>query len=139
MPHADDALPHQQSTEQSGTQRDIEEEADVASAAGSSEDTVRTITGFRWLLVCVSLYVSAFPLRTGHDHRRRCPGFSYRNPSGTSSSSPGSGAGFSHGLRVRDSTFLTGILNSFNMKWTYVASVLVFEIGLCRLAVRSPA
>ncbi len=119
-------------------QEDAEKDpsSDDPQTDGSAEDVeqVRTVTGLTWILVCVSLYISAFLYGLDTTIAADVQG-PVIETFGHIEQLAWVGAGFPMGS-VAVILFLTALYNSFNMKWIYVVSVLVFEIGsaLCGAA-----
>ena len=115
-----------------------DEETVIASPASpppeNKGDSPRSITGLKWILVCASLYISAFLYGLDTTIAADVQG-SVIDTFGHIEQLAWVGAGFPMGS-VSVILFLTGILNNFNMKWVYVASVVVFEAGsaLCGAA-----
>ncbi len=110
----------QSRTEQGDVEKDEEPAAD-------DEEPIRTITGLKWVLVCASLYVSAFLYGLDTTIAADVQG-PVIDTFGHVEQLAWVGAGFPMGS-VSVILFLSGILNSFNMKWIYVSSVVVFEAG----------
>ncbi|KAK0649656.1 major facilitator superfamily domain-containing protein [Cercophora newfieldiana] len=93
----------------------------------SSETGTRSIRGIKWLLVCISLYVTAFlygldttiaadvqgPVVEAFGHIEQLSWI---------------GSGFPLGS-VAVILLLGNLLNNFNMKWVFVGGVAMFEIG----------
>ncbi|KAL7949769.1 major facilitator superfamily domain-containing protein [Trichoderma barbatum] len=81
---------------------------------------VRPIKGFRWILVCISLYITCFL---------------YGLDTTIAADLAWVGAGFPLGS-VAVVLPLTAAFVNFNLRWTYVATVIIFEAGsvLCGAA-----
>ncbi|KAH8886354.1 MFS general substrate transporter [Thozetella sp. PMI_491] len=113
-----------------GQEGDVEKQGqetqDTDTSAGKEQE-VRSITGLRWLLVCMALYMSAFlygldttiaadvqgPVIESFGHVEQLAWV---------------GAGFPLGS-VAVILFLTSLYSSFNQKWVYIAGIVVFEAG----------
>lgn len=105
---------------------DSDPERNTGSETGSESPT-RTIHGFKWLLVCASLYVSAFlygldttiaadvqgPVVEQFGHIKQLAWI---------------GSGFPLGS-VAVILLVGNLFGHFNMKWIFIASVALFEIG----------
>ncbi|KAK3900791.1 major facilitator superfamily domain-containing protein [Staphylotrichum tortipilum] len=108
---------------------DPEKNAQPASLHSSSDSSApaRTIRGFKWILVCVSLYVSAFlygldttiaadvqgPVVEQFGHIEKLAWI---------------GSGFPLGS-VAVILLVGNLLGHFNMKWTFIGGVALFELG----------
>ncbi len=106
---------------------DVEKFGQEARDATSSSEGARTITGLRWFLVCASLYISAFLYGLDTTIAADVQG-SVVQTFGHIDQLAWVGAGFPLGS-VAVILPLTAVLNSFNMKWTYISSMLIFEVG----------
>lgn len=107
---------------------DREEQPDAA------EDTVRHVTGLKWLLVCFAIYTTCFLYGLDTTVAADVQG-SVIDTFGHIDQLSWLGAGFPLGS-VAVILPLTDMYTSFNMKWTYFATMLIFEIGstLCAAA-----
>lgn len=97
------------------------------SVQSSSETGVRSLTGIKWILVCISLYTSAFlygldttiaadvqgPVVEAFGHIELLSWI---------------GSGFPLGS-VAVILLLGNLLNQFNYKWVFIWSVVMFEVG----------
>ncbi|KAK1771923.1 major facilitator superfamily domain-containing protein [Phialemonium atrogriseum] len=122
-------LPSRLSRAQSRAGRDLEKEG--AEPSSESEDPgtedVRTITGFKWLLVLLALYSSAFLYGLDTTIAADVQG-AVVETFGHVDQLAWMGAGFPMGS-VAIILLVGSLYTSFNMKWIFVASVLLFEIG----------
>ncbi len=94
----------------------------------------RTITGMRWLLVCISLYISIFIYGLDTTIAADVQG-SVIDAFGHVEQLAWIGAGFP--LGSVSVILLNGVLYStFNMRWIYIGSLVLFEVGsaLCGAA-----
>ncbi|OIW23747.1 MFS general substrate transporter [Coniochaeta ligniaria NRRL 30616] len=96
--------------------------------------TGRTVTGIRWLLVCISLYISIFIYGLDTTIAADVQG-SVVDAFGHVEQLAWIGAGFSMGS-VAVILFNGTMYATFNMKWMYIFSLVLFEIGsaLCGAA-----
>ena len=110
------------SKEDSGTEND------------SKTSPARTITGIPWILVCVSLYISIFIYGLDTTIAADVQG-SVVEAFGHVEQLAWIGAGFPLGS-VSVILLNGAVYNTFNMKWTYIASLALFEAGsaLCGAA-----
>ena len=94
----------------------------------------RTVGGFKWLLVCVSLYISAFLYGLDTTIAADVQG-AVIEQFGHVDQLSWIGAGFPLGS-VAVILFVGNLYGHFNMKWIYVASIAIFEVGsvLCGAA-----
>ncbi|KAH8645408.1 major facilitator superfamily-domain-containing protein [Xylariales sp. PMI_506] len=92
-----------------------------------AEDTARHIKGFRWVLVCISIYISAFLYGLDTTIAADVQG-SVIDTFGHVNQLSWLGAGFPLGS-VAVILPVTDLYTSFNMKWTFVGSIALFEIG----------
>ncbi|KAI9150293.1 MFS general substrate transporter [Paramyrothecium foliicola] len=115
------------------TQTDVERSA---SSENNKSDpvTVRTVTGIRWFLVCIAVYISIFVYGLDTTIAADVQG-SVVAAFGHVEQLAWIGAGFPLGSV---SVILAyGVLyTTFNMKWVYAASLILFEVGsaLCGAA-----
>ncbi|KAL4738955.1 major facilitator superfamily domain-containing protein [Aspergillus similis] len=119
--------------------RDVEKEPEEPHSpqngpTAEPEETGRAVRGFRWLVVCVSLYVTCFlyGLDTAIAADVQGPVI---EAFGQVKQLAWIGAGFPLGS-VCVILLLGTIFNTFNMKWVYIATVVLFEAGsaLCGAA-----
>lgn len=87
----------------------------------------RTIRGFRWLIVCISLYSTCFLYGLDTTIAADVQGPVIK-VFGHASQIAWIGAGFPLGS-VCVILILGTLLNMFNMKWVYVGAVVLFEVG----------
>lgn len=114
--------------------QEAEQELPQEESISESEDKSRTIRGFRWLIICVSLYVTCFLYGLDTTIAADIQG-SVTEAFGSVEQLAWIGAGFPLGSVCV--ILLLGILyNTFNMKWVLVATVVLFEAGsaLCGAA-----
>ena len=105
---------------------DSDPENNTVSEAGSESPT-RTIHGFRWLLVCASLYVSAFLYGLDTTIAADVQG-PVVEQFGHIEQLAWIGSGFPLGS-VAVILLVGNLFGHFNMKWIFIASVALFEIG----------
>lgn len=123
-------------TLQSSSERDAEKSSQEPSPSGGlvEAEPGRNIQGFRWLVICISLYITCFlygldttiaadvqgPVIAAFDHVNQIAWI---------------GAGFPLGS-VCVIFFLGALFNKFNLKWVYIGTVVLFEVGsaLCGAA-----
>ena len=98
------------------------------------QETARQITGLKWVLVCLSLYISTFLYGLDTTIAADVQG-AVVEQFGHVEQLAWIGAGFPLGS-VAVILPLGALYTSFNMKWVYIASLLVFEAGsaLCGAA-----
>jgi MFS family permease len=122
-------IPSRLSRAQSRAARDPEKEGDNPStdSEGSDADNVRTVTGFKWLLILISLYSSAFLYGLDTTIAADVQG-AVIETFGHVDQLAWMGAGFPMGS-VAVILLVGSLYTSFNMKWIFVGSVLLFEIG----------
>ncbi len=87
----------------------------------------RTITGFKWLLVCISLYVSAFLYGLDTTIAADVQG-PVVEQFGHIEQLAWIGSGFPLGS-VAVILLVGNLLGHFNMKWTFIGGVALFELG----------
>ncbi|KAL5360439.1 major facilitator superfamily domain-containing protein [Aspergillus floccosus] len=99
-----------------------------------SEETGRTVRGLRWLVVCVSLYVTCFLYGLDTTIAADVQG-PVIEAFGQVQQLAWIGAGFPLGS-VCVILLLGTLFSTFNMKWVYITTVLLFEAGsaLCGAA-----
>ena len=122
-------------TAQNSTQhsnRDVEKEQDVQQepppeGSTESEDKRRTIRGFRWLIICISLYITCFLYGLDTTIAADIQGAVTR-AFGSVEQLSWIGAGFPLGS-VCVILLLGTLYNIFDMKWVLVATVVLFEAG----------
>ncbi|KAK3386159.1 major facilitator superfamily domain-containing protein [Podospora didyma] len=99
-----------------------------------SRQNTRTVRGIKWILICISIYITAFlygldttiaadvqgPVIEAFGHVEQLPWI---------------GAGFPLGS-VATISLVATLFAQFNMKWVYLASIVLFEVGsvLCGAA-----
>ena len=108
------------------------EKADVSTKP--EEFPARTVRGVRWVLVCIALYVSTFIYGLDTTIAADVQG-SVIEAFGHAEQLAWVGAGFP--LGCVSVVLLGGVLyTSFNLKWVYIASLVLFELGsaLCGAA-----
>ena len=116
------------------------EKAPESSPERRSEDSTgstvpqRTITGAKWFLICISLYISAFLYGLDTTIAADVQG-PIVEAFGHVDLLAWIGAGFPLGS-VAVILLVGNLYGSFNMKWIYIASIALFEIGsvLCGAA-----
>lgn len=92
-----------------------------------SEEKKRTIRGFRWVIVCISLYVTCFLYGLDTTIAADVQG-PVTEAFGQVNQLAWIGAGFPLGS-VCVILLLGTLYNSFNIKWVFVATVVLFEAG----------
>ena len=105
---------------------DSDPEKNTVSEAGSESPT-RTIHGFKWVLVCASLYVSAFLYGLDTTIAADVQG-PVVEQFGHIEQLAWIGSGFPLGS-VAVILLVGNLFGHFNMKWIFIASVALFEIG----------
>lgn len=102
-----------------------------------SEEKKRMIRGFRWVIVCVSLYVTCFLYGLDTTIAADVQG-PVTEAFGQVDQLAWIGAGFPLGS-VCVILLLGTLYNSFNIKWVFIATVVLFEAGsaLCGAAPNS--
>jgi MFS family permease len=108
--------------------------ADTKEKSDDAVTETRPVKGFRWILVCFSLYVTCFLYGLDTTIAADVQG-SIVEAFGHIDQLAWIGAGFPLGS-VAVVLPLTAAFVNFNLKWTYVATVLIFEVGsvLCGAA-----
>ncbi|GES63755.1 major facilitator superfamily transporter [Aspergillus terreus] len=120
--------------------RDVEKDSDPpesSSQNGStaeSEETGRTVRGLRWLVVCVALYITCFLYGLDTTIAADVQG-PVIEAFGRVQQLAWIGAGFPLGS-VCVILLLGTLFSTFNMKWVYITTVVLFEVGsaLCGAA-----
>jgi MFS family permease len=105
---------------------DSDPERNTGSETGSESPT-RTIHGFKWLLVCASLYISAFLYGLDTTIAADVQG-PVVEQFGHIEQLAWIGSGFPLGS-VAVILLVGNLFGHFNMKWIFIASVALFEIG----------
>ncbi|KAK4068128.1 hypothetical protein Trihar35433_6688 [Trichoderma harzianum] len=110
------------------------ENKEVAGISEKTEEDVRPIKGFRWILVCVSLYITCFLYGLDTTIAADVQG-SVVEALGHIEQLAWIGAGFPLGS-VAVIVPLTAAFTNFNLKWTFIVTVIIFEVGsvLCGAA-----
>ncbi|KAJ4859367.1 major facilitator superfamily domain-containing protein [Trichoderma breve] len=110
------------------------EVAEVAEISEKTEGDVRPIKGFRWILVCISLYITCFLYGLDTTIAADVQG-SVVEALGHIEQLAWIGAGFPLGS-VAVIVPLTAAFTNFNLKWTFIVTVIIFEVGsvLCGAA-----
>ncbi|OPB42702.1 hypothetical protein A0O28_0038230 [Trichoderma guizhouense] len=110
------------------------EVAEVAEISEKTGEDVRPIKGFRWILVCVSLYITCFLYGLDTTIAADVQG-SVVEALGHIEQLAWIGAGFPLGS-VAVIVPLTAAFTNFNLKWTFIVTVIIFEVGsvLCGAA-----
>lgn len=98
-----------------------------SSTESESEAKRRTIRGFRWVIVCVSLYVTCFLYGLDTTIAADVQG-PVTEAFGQVDQLAWIGAGFPLGS-VCVILLLGKLYNSFNIKWVFIATVVLFETG----------
>lgn len=98
-----------------------------SSAESESEEKKRTIRGFRWVIVCVSLYVTCFLYGLDTTIAADVQG-PVTEAFGQVDQLAWIGAGFPLGS-VCVILLLGTLYNSFNIKWVFITTVVLFEAG----------
>ncbi|KAL7912482.1 major facilitator superfamily domain-containing protein [Trichoderma velutinum] len=108
--------------------------AEVGEISEKAEGDVRPIKGFRWILVCISLYITCFLYGLDTTIAADVQG-SVVEALGHIEQLAWIGAGFPLGS-VAVIIPLTAAFVNFNLKWTFVVTVIIFEVGsvLCGAA-----
>lgn len=108
--------------------------ADIQENSDDTEAGVRPIKGFRWIVVCFSLYATCFLYGLDTTIAADVQG-SIVDAFGHIDQLAWIGAGFPLGS-VSMVLPLAAAFVSFNLKWTFIATVIVFEVGsvICRAA-----
>lgn len=133
-PNQPDGRPAHVTTQNSADHRgrdaekeEAEQELPQEGSRTESEDKSRTIRGFRWLIICISLYVTCFLYGLDTTIAADIQD-SVTEAFGSVEQLSWIGAGFPLGSVCV--ILLLGILyNTFNMKWILVATVVLFEAG----------
>ncbi|KAL4893111.1 major facilitator superfamily domain-containing protein [Aspergillus ambiguus] len=119
--------------------RDAEKEAEESespqnSSTADTEETGRTVRGLRWLVVCVSLYITCFLYGLDTTIAADVQA-SVIEAFGHVQQLSWIGAGFPLGS-VCVILLLGTLFSTFNMKWVYIVTVILFEAGsaLCGAA-----
>ena len=122
-------LPSRLTRIQSRAGQDPEKEGGEPSSDSEvpDSDNVRTVTGFKWLLVLISLYSTAFLYGLDTTIAADVQG-AVIETFGHVEQLAWMGAGFPMGS-VAVILLVGSLYTSFNMKWIYVGSVLLFEVG----------
>lgn len=129
-----------------GKEKDLEEYPKIGTLENSTqvrsdeengqneEPETRDIRGFKWIIVCISLYISSFLYGLDTTIAADVQGAVVED-FGHVDQLAWVGAGFPLGS-VAIILLVGTLYNSFDMKWLYVASVVFFEIGsaLCGAA-----
>ncbi|GAB1314569.1 Efflux pump patC [Madurella fahalii] len=104
------------------------------SLQSSNESGIRTIHGFKWLLICASLYVTAFLYGLDTTIAADVQG-PVVEEFGNVEKLAWIGSGFPLGS-VAVILFVGSLFNNFNMKWIFISGVVLFEVGsvLCGAA-----
>lgn len=112
---------------QSSVEPDAEKPPREQETALVEPEPSRTIKGFRWLVICISLYITCFlyGLDTTIAADVQGPVIA---AFGHVSQIAWIGAGFPLGS-VCVILFLGTLFNTFNMKWVYIGTVVLFEAG----------
>ena len=92
-----------------------------------SETGTRSIQGFRWILVCISLYVTAFLYGLDTTIAADVQG-PVVEEFGHIEQLAWIGSGFPLGS-VAVILLVGNLLNNFNMKWVFISGVALFEVG----------
>ncbi|KAK2602935.1 hypothetical protein N8I77_009430 [Diaporthe amygdali] len=105
-----------------------------SSTESEPEEKKRTIRGFRWLIICISLYVTCFLYGLDTTIAADVQG-PVTEAFGQVDQLAWIGAGFPLGS-VCVILLLGTLYNSFNIKWVFIATVVLFEAGsaLCGAA-----
>jgi MFS family permease len=119
---------------------DVEKAADQSprlssdSLQSSSESGVRTIHGLKWILICISIYVTAFLYGLDTTIAADVQG-PVVEQFGNIEKLAWIGSGFPLGS-VAVILLVGSLFNNFNMKWIFIAGVALFEVGsvLCGAA-----
>lgn len=98
-----------------------------SSAESESEEKKRTIRGFRWVIICVSLYVTCFLYGLDTTIAADVQG-PVTEAFGQVDQLAWIGAGFPLGS-VCVILLLGTLYNAFNIKWVFIATVVLFEAG----------
>lgn len=108
-----------------------------SSTESEPEEKKRTIRGFRWLIICISLYVTCFLYGLDTTIAADVQG-PVTEAFGQVDQLAWIGAGFPLGS-VCVILLLGTLYNSFNIKWVFIATVVLFEAGsaLCGAAPNS--
>ncbi|KAK0611991.1 major facilitator superfamily domain-containing protein [Immersiella caudata] len=93
----------------------------------STETPVRSIQGFRWILICASIYLTAFLYGLDTTIAADIQG-PVIEAFGQIDKLAWIGAGFALGS-IAVLLFVGSLLNNFNMKLVYVGGLLMFEVG----------
>ncbi|KAL7953316.1 major facilitator superfamily domain-containing protein [Trichoderma compactum] len=109
-------------------------EAEITEISEKAEGDVRPVKGFRWILVCISLYITCFLYGLDTTIAADVQG-SVVEALGHIEQLAWIGAGFPLGS-VAVIIPLTASFTNFNLKWTFVVTVIIFEVGsvLCGAA-----
>lgn len=116
---------HGQETEKDEARNDLPQ--GESSTESESEGKRRTIRGFRWVIVCVSLYVTCFLYGLDTTIAADVQG-PVTEAFGQVDQLAWIGAGFPLGS-VCVILLLGTLYNSFNIKWVFIATVVLFEAG----------
>lgn len=114
-----------QNTEKHETRNELPQ--GESSAESESEEKKRTIRGFRWVIVCISLYVTCFLYGLDTTIAADVQG-PVTEAFGQVDQLAWIGAGFPLGS-VCVILLLSTLYNSFNIKWVFIATVVLFEAG----------
>ncbi|KAK7707840.1 hypothetical protein SLS64_005057 [Diaporthe eres] len=114
-----------QTTEKDETRNELPQ--GESSAESESEEKKRTIRGFRWVIVCISLYVTCFLYGLDTTIAADVQG-PVTEAFGQVDQLAWIGAGFPLGS-VCVILLLGTLYNSFNIKWVFIATVVLFEAG----------
>lgn len=116
---------HGQETEKNEPQNDLPQ--GESSTESASERKRRTIRGFRWVIVCISLYVTCFLYGLDTTIAADVQG-PVTEAFGQVDQLAWIGAGFPLGS-VCVILLLGTLYNSFNIKWVFITTVVIFEAG----------